>query len=85
MNAVTPHPLLTLEGLRAADPLLALALLVLLAVVFAEGLYRAWALPRACGLMLIGALAGPLLARVLERGELSTVPKRPDRPADHPP
>ncbi len=63
-------PLFTLEGLRAADPLLGLALLILVAVVFAEGLYRTWRLPRSCGHMLIGALAGPLLLRLLERNEL---------------
>jgi Kef-type K+ transport system membrane component KefB len=63
-------PALNLEGLRGADPLLALALLLLAAVVFAELLYRSWALPRACGQMLMGALAGPLLLRLLERSEL---------------
>jgi Kef-type K+ transport system membrane component KefB len=63
-------PLFSLDGLRAADPLLALALLILLAVVFAEGLYRAWALPRACGQMLMGALAGPVVLGLLERSEL---------------
>ncbi len=70
MTSIAPHSLLTLEGLRAADPLLGLALLVLLAVVFAEGLYRAWALPRACGHMLMGALAGPLMLHLIERSEL---------------
>lgn len=70
VTAITPHPLFTLEGLRAADPLLALALLILVAVVFAEGLYRTWRLPRACGQMLMGALAGPLALSLLERSEL---------------
>jgi Kef-type K+ transport system membrane component KefB len=70
MASPASTPLYTLEGLRAADPLLALALLILVAVVFAEGLYRAWRLPRACGQMLMGALAGPLLLRLLERSEL---------------
>jgi Kef-type K+ transport system membrane component KefB len=68
MFATTPA--VSLDGLRGADPLLALALLLLVAVVFAEFLYRSWALPRACGQMLMGALAGPLLLRLLERGEL---------------
>jgi Kef-type K+ transport system membrane component KefB len=63
-------PPLNLDALRGADPLLALALLLLAAVVFAELLYRSWALPRACGQMLMGALAGPLLMRMLERSEL---------------
>ena len=63
-------PLWTLEGLRNADPVLVLALLLLVAVLVAEGLHRATRLPRACGHMLTGALAGPLLLRVVERGEL---------------
>ncbi len=63
-------PLFTLEGLRAADPLLALALLILVSVLFAEGLYRAWRLPRACGHMLMGALAGPPMLGLLVRSEL---------------
>ena len=67
---MTPNSLFTLEGLRAADPLLALALLILVSVLFAEGLYRAWRLPRACGHMLMGALAGPLMLGLLVRSEL---------------
>ena len=63
-------PVLNLDALRGADPLLALALLLLVATVFAELLYRSWALPRACGQMLMGALAGPLLLHLLERSEL---------------
>ena len=62
--------LFTLDGLRAADPLLGLALLILVAVVFSEALHRAWKLPRACGHMLMGAVAGPLMLRLLERTEL---------------
>jgi Kef-type K+ transport system membrane component KefB len=60
----------TLEGLRAADPVLGLALLLLVALLVAEALHRFARLPRACGHMLTGALAGPLLLRVVERGEL---------------
>jgi Kef-type K+ transport system membrane component KefB len=63
-------PLWTLDGLRAADPVLGLALLVLLAVVVAEALHRAWSLPRACGHMLTGAIASPVLLRLLDRAEL---------------
>ena len=76
MTAVTPFartasaPLWTLEGLRGADPVLGLALLMLLAVVLAEALHRAVRLPRACGHMLVGALASPLVLRLLERSEL---------------
>ena len=66
----TNAPLWTLDGLRGADPVLGLALLMLLAVVLAEGLHRAVRLPRACGHMLVGALASPLVLRILERTEL---------------
>jgi Kef-type K+ transport system membrane component KefB len=63
-------PLWTLEGLRAADPVLGLALLMLIAVLLAEALHRAWRLPRSCGHMLTGAIASPLLLRLLDRAEL---------------
>ncbi len=59
----------TLEGLRGADPVLGLALLTMLAVVLAEWLQRV-RLPRACGYMLVGALASPLVLRLIERTEL---------------
>jgi len=65
-------PLWTLEGLRGADPVLGLALLMLGAVVLAEALHRAIRLPRACGQMLVGALASPLVLRLFERAELDT-------------
>jgi len=63
-------PLWTLEGLRAADPVLGLALLMLVSVLLAEALHRAWRLPRPCGHMLTGAIAGPLVLRLLDRGDL---------------
>jgi Kef-type K+ transport system membrane component KefB len=69
-NVLVNAPLWTLEGLRAADPVLVLALLLLVAVLVAELLHRAGGLPRACGHMLTGALAGPLLLRVVEPAEL---------------
>lgn len=69
-NTIANAPLWTLEGLRAADPVLALALLLLIAVFVAEGLHRWTRLPRACGHMLVGALAGPLLLRVVETRDL---------------
>jgi len=63
-------PLWTLEGLRGAPPVLGMALLITVAVVLAEALHRAMRLPRACGYMLVGALASPLVLRLLERVEL---------------
>jgi Kef-type K+ transport system membrane component KefB len=63
-------PLWTLEGLRGADPLLGMALLMTVAVVLADALHRLTRLPRACGYMLVGALASPLVLRLLERSEL---------------
>ncbi|WP_280154245.1 cation:proton antiporter [Piscinibacter sp. XHJ-5] len=63
-------PLWTLEGLRGADPVLGLALLMVVAVVLAELLHRHARLPRSCGHMLVGALASPLVLSLLERSEL---------------
>lgn len=63
-------PLWTLDGLRNAEPALGLALLTVLAVVVAEALQRVLRLPRACGYMLIGAMASPLLLRLLQRTDL---------------
>jgi Kef-type K+ transport system membrane component KefB len=63
-------PLWTLDGLRSADPLLGMALLMAIAVVLAEALHRLVRLPRTCGYMLVGALASPLVLRLLERSEL---------------
>ncbi len=63
-------PLWTLEGLRGADPVLGLALLMGVAVVAADWLHRRTRLPRACGTMLIGALASPMLLRLIDRTEL---------------
>jgi Kef-type K+ transport system membrane component KefB len=59
-----------LEALRHADPVLGLALLMVLAVVLADLLHRHVRLPRPCGHMLAGMLASPLLLRLLERTEL---------------
>jgi Kef-type K+ transport system membrane component KefB len=66
----TGAPLWTLEGLRSADPVLGLALLVVAAVVLADWLHRHARLPRTCGYMLVGALASPLVLSLLERKEL---------------
>lgn len=69
-SAVSSAPLWTLEGWRAADPVLGLALLMLIALVLAEALHRTWRLPRIVGHMLTGALASPLVLRLLDRFEL---------------
>jgi Kef-type K+ transport system membrane component KefB len=63
-------PLWTLDGLRAADPVLGLALLMLAAILLAETLHRAWRVPRICGHMLTGAMAGPVMLRLFEGLEL---------------
>ncbi|MFT3666027.1 cation:proton antiporter [Piscinibacter sp.] len=63
-------PLWTLDGLRAADPVLGLALLMLVAVLLAETLHRTWRLPRICGHMLTGAVAGPVMLRLFQGLEL---------------
>lgn len=59
-------PLWTLDGLRAADPVLGLALLMLVAILLAEALHRTWRIPRICGHMLTGAVAGPVMLRLFE-------------------
>jgi Kef-type K+ transport system membrane component KefB len=59
-------PLWALEVLRGADPVLGLALLMAFAVVLTEALHRTLRLPRACGYMLVGALASPLLLRLIQ-------------------
>lgn len=63
-------PLWTLDGLRAADPVLGLALLMLVAVLLAETLHRTWRLPRIVGHMLTGAVAGPVMLRLFQGLEL---------------
>jgi Kef-type K+ transport system membrane component KefB len=63
-------PLWTLDGLRGADPALGMALLMVVAVVVAEWLQRSLRLPRACGYLLVGALASPMLLRLISRTDL---------------
>lgn len=63
-------PLWFLGVLRGVDPVLGLALLMAVAVVLTEALHRALRLPRACGYMLVGALASPLLLRVINSTDL---------------
>jgi len=59
----------TLEGLRS-DPLLGLALVMLLGVLVADALHRLTGLPRVMGTMLVGALASPFALRLIESTEL---------------
>jgi Kef-type K+ transport system membrane component KefB len=63
-------PLWSLEMLRGAEPVLALAIIMLLGVVAADLLHRFVRLPRACGWMLVGALASPLALRLINRTEI---------------
>jgi Kef-type K+ transport system membrane component KefB len=59
-----------LAGLRGADPVLGLALMVLAALVVASVLNRRLRLPRLLGYLLVGALASPALLDVLARTDL---------------
>jgi len=63
-------PVWTLEGLRNADPLFGLALVMLLGVLVADALHRWARLPRVMGMMLVGALASPFALRLIESTEL---------------
>lgn len=56
----------SLAGLRGADPLLAIALAMIVAVVTAAALRRWAGLPRPAGAMLVGALAGPAAFGLIE-------------------
>lgn len=69
-TAASSAPLWTLEGWRAADPVLGLAVLMLIALLLAETLHRTWRLPRIVGHMLTGAIASPLVLRLLDRVDL---------------
>lgn len=64
-------PLWSLEALRAAEPVLTLTIVMLLGVVAADLLHRYVQLPRACGWMLVGALASPLALRLIDRTDLN--------------
>ena len=68
--ALSADGLWSLDALRA-NPVLGIALLMVAAVVLAEALHRAWRVPRICGHMVMGALAGPLLLRLLDPRELA--------------
>ena len=58
------------EGWRSADPLLGLAIVMLVGVIAADVLYRTARLPRVTGLMLVGALVSPLALRYIEGAQL---------------
>lgn len=69
-TASAPAPWWSLDVLRGADPVLGIALLMLVALLLAEALHRHWRIPRICGHMLTGALAGPPVLRLLELPDL---------------
>ena len=52
-----------LAGLRGADPVLGLALVVLAALVLASALHKRLRLPRLLGYLLVGAVASPAVLR----------------------
>lgn len=59
-----------LDGWRAADPVAGLALLMIVALIAAEAAHRRLGLPRPAGVMLVGLLAGPAAAGVIQRADL---------------
>jgi len=61
----------TLEGWRNADPVMGLALLMLIALFAGEAVYRLTRLPRAIGPMLVGALASPAALRLVDVQDLN--------------
>lgn len=66
-----PIPALwTLEGWRAADPVMGLALLMLIALFAGEAVHRLTRLPRAIGPMLVGVLASPAALRLVDVHDL---------------
>lgn len=66
----TSAALWTLDALRGADPLLGLALIVIVAVIAGDAVRRWTHLPSSCGHMLVGAIASPLALRLIERTDL---------------
>ncbi|MCG3189653.1 MAG: hypothetical protein LKCHEGNO_02137 [Burkholderiaceae bacterium] len=59
-----------LAGLRGADPVLGLAVVVLAALVLASLLHRRARLPRLLGYLLVGALASPVVLGLLQRTDI---------------
>lgn len=60
----------TLDGWRHADPVMGVALLMLLALFAGEAVHRLTRLPRAIGPMLVGALASPAALRLVDMQDL---------------
>lgn len=60
----------TLEGWRDADPVMGLALLMLVALFAGEAVHRLTRLSRAIGPMLVGALASPAALRLVDIEDL---------------
>lgn len=61
----------TLEGWRNADPVMGLAVLLLIALFAGEAVHRLTRLPRAIGPMLVGALASPAALRLVDVHDLN--------------
>lgn len=59
-----------IEALRGADPIMGLAVLMIVALLAGEAVHRVTRLPRALGAMLVGALASPLALSLVVRTEL---------------
>ena len=59
-----------IEALRGADPIMGLAVLMIIALLAGEAAHRMTRLPRALGAMLVGALASPLALSLVVRSEL---------------
>jgi Kef-type K+ transport system membrane component KefB len=59
-----------LAGLRGADPVLGLAVVVLAALVLASLLHRRLRLPRLLGYLLVGAIASPAALGLLQRTDI---------------
>lgn len=61
-----------IEALRSADPIMGLAVLMIVALLAGEAVHRVTRLPRALGAMLVGALASPLALSLMVRTELDS-------------
>ncbi|MDZ7854994.1 cation:proton antiporter [Sphaerotilus sp.] len=59
-----------IEALRGADPIMGLAVLMIVALLAGEAVHRVTRLPRALGAMLVGALASPLALSLVVKSEL---------------
>jgi Kef-type K+ transport system membrane component KefB len=59
-------PLWALDNLRAADPMIGIVILVIVAVIAGEAFHRWMRLPRIVGQMLVGVLASPTALRLFE-------------------